>query len=88
MENRVSKLETHMEYVRRDLDDIRSDLKTVIATINTLPTRADLNTFRWQWVATAVAIIALTVGGIIGGLSWIAPDPAAPAPVVVTVPKT
>ncbi|WP_156679364.1 hypothetical protein [Sphingomonas profundi] len=72
MEERVTRLETHMEYVRRDLDDLRAGQATILDRLNDLPTKADLNTWRWQWVATAIAIIALTVGGITGGLALIA----------------
>jgi hypothetical protein len=73
MESRVSRLEVLVDVTRDDLREIKGDLKTVIDRLNSLPTKADLNTWRWQWVATAVAIIALTVGGITGGLSLVAP---------------
>ena len=72
MEERVTRLETHMEYVRRDLDSISSKLDKLVDNTAALPTRADLNTWRWQWSATGLAIIALTVGGITGGLALIA----------------
>ena len=72
MESRVSRLEVLVDVTRDDLRDIKGDLRTVINRLNDLPTKGDLNTWRWQWVATAVAIIALTVGGITGGLSLIA----------------
>ena len=72
MESRVSRLEVLVDVTRDDLRDIKGDLRTVIDRLNDLPTKSDLNTWRWQWVATAVAIIALTVGGITGGLSLIA----------------
>jgi hypothetical protein len=75
-----------MEYVRRDLELISGKLDTVLDRTNDLPTRSDLTTFRWQWVATAVAAIALIVGGIIGGLGWIKPDSAPAAPVVYQLP--
>ena len=69
MESRVSRLEVLVDVTRDDLRDIKTDLKTVINRLNDLPTKSDLNTWRWQWVATALAVISLTVGGIIGGLS-------------------
>lgn len=72
MESRVSALETHMEYLRRDLDDIRVTNAKILERINDLPNKADLNTWRWQWLATGLAIVALTVGGITGGLALIA----------------
>lgn len=72
MESRVSRLEVLVDVTREDLRDIKGDLKTVLDRLNQMPTRSDLNTWRWQWIATAIAIIALTVGGITGGLSLIA----------------
>jgi hypothetical protein len=29
MEARIAKLESHVEYIRRDLDDVRSDVKEI-----------------------------------------------------------
>ena len=86
MKERVARLETHMEYVRRDLEELRAGQAAIIDRLDALPTKVDLNTFRWQWIATAVGAIAVIVGGIIGGLSWIKPDPSPPAPVVIQLP--
>ena len=83
MNERVTKLETHMEYVRRDLDSIGGKLDVLLDRTNNLPTKGDLTTFRWQWIATAVAAIALIVGGIIGGLGWIKPDAEPAKPTVI-----
>ena len=67
MENRVTRLETHMEYVRRDLSDMSASLKILPA----LATKKDLDSWRWQWIATGAAIIAL----ILGGMGWLASRP-------------
>ena len=72
MDGRVTKLETHMEYVRKDLDAISGKLDKLVDQVGSLPTKADLNTWRWQWLATGLTIVALTVGGITGGLALIA----------------
>lgn len=72
MEERVAKLETHFEYVRRDLDAIKGTQDRILDKLNLLPTRSDLNTWRWQWIATGLAIVALTIGGVTGGLALIA----------------
>ncbi len=72
MESRISRLEVLVDVTREDLRDIKGDLKAVLDRLNQMPSKSDLDTWRWQWVATAVAIIALTVGGITGGLSLIA----------------
>jgi hypothetical protein len=90
MEMRVTRLETHFEYVRRDLDEIKggqaqiqSDLQSVVASLKNLPTKNDLWSWKLQWIAIAVGAIALIVGGIIGGLSWVKPEPQQ---VVISVP--
>jgi hypothetical protein len=80
-----------MEHVRGDMAEIKGLLKEIAGTIGALPTRSDLREWKWQWSAIAVGAIAIIVGGIIGGLSWIKPDAptqaAAPAPIVITVPS-
>ena len=89
MDGRVSRLEAHMEHVREDMRDIRRDLATLIDRTGDLPTKADLTIFNWQTAIMAVTLMALIVGGVIGGLSWIKPDPtpaAAPSPIVITLP--
>lgn len=72
MEGRVSRLEAHMERMQEDMREVRTDMKTAIGYLSVLPQKRDLDTWRWQWIATGVGIIALTVGGITGGLALIA----------------
>ena len=72
MEGRVSKLEAHMEHLQDDMREVKADLKTAIGYLSVLPQKRDLDTWRWQWLATGIAIVALTVGGITGGLALIA----------------
>lgn len=67
MNERITRLETHFEYIQKDLWEIKTELKR----LNDLPTKNDLNNWRWQWIITAIAIITLTVGGIVGGLALI-----------------
>lgn len=88
MSDRVTRLETHFEYTRKDLDEIATKLDTILDRTQNLPSKADLTTFRWQWVATAVAAIALIVGGIIGGLGWIKPDAQPAAPTIIQLPPS
>ncbi|MXN63606.1 hypothetical protein GR183_01710 [Stappia sp. GBMRC 2046] len=73
---RISRLETHFEYIRKDLDDIKSDQREVLQRVRDLPSKGDLWAWKLQWTAIAVAAIAIIVGGIIGGLSWIKSDSA------------
>lgn len=92
MESRVSALETHMVYVRKDLDEIKESLKV----LPTLATKADITYWKIQWTALLVAVFAILVSSIIGGLGWLetragrvsppAIAPAAPAVVYIPMP--
>lgn len=86
MESRVSKLEAYMEVTRDDLKDIKSDIKTLLEHSNTLATKSDLETWKWQWVFIALAVIALTVSGITGGLALINRAANPPSSVYVAPP--
>ena len=54
MESRVSALETHMVYVRKDLDKI----KEWLTVLPTLATKADIAHWKIQWTALLVAFFA------------------------------
>jgi len=90
MQERVAKLETHFEYIRKDLDEIKSGLGAVVtgmeAMVRNNPTKADLYAWKVQWTAICVGAVAIIVGGIIGGLGWIKPDASPPPPVTITAP--
>ena len=75
---RVTRLETHFEYIRRDLDEI----KTALLALPGLATKRDLV----AWAGIYLLIAALIVGGIIGGLGWIKTEAPATAPVVIQAP--
>lgn len=90
MDGRVSRLEAHMEHIQEDMREVKADLKTLISTVSTLPTKSDLWTWKWQWTAIGFATMAIVIGGIVGGLSWIQPAPervTSPQPIVITLPK-
>jgi hypothetical protein len=72
MESRVAKLEAFNEVFRDDLREIRGDLKAIIGKLGSLPTKADLTGWRWQWIAASFVVFAIIVTGLIGGLAWIA----------------
>jgi hypothetical protein len=72
MEGRVAKLEAYMDVTRDDLKDIKGDVRAIKDGLAHLATKGDLETWKWQWVFIALAVIALTVAGITGGLSLIA----------------
>jgi hypothetical protein len=86
MEGRLLALEAHVTHIQSDLGEIKESLKV----LPTLPTRHDLDTWRWQWIAAGIAIVA----SIIGGLGWLETranrmePPAAPAPIVIQVPAS
>ena len=78
MSDRVTRLESHMEYVRRDLDglargqsDLSSKLGAALLKLDQLPTRRDLDSWRVQWIAVGIAVVALIVTGVVGGLALI-----------------
>lgn len=71
LEGRVSRLEAYIEVSRDDLKEIKNDLKAVIARLGTVPTKSDLDNWKWQWLLASVAIFAVVIGSIIGGLAWL-----------------
>jgi len=84
---RITRLETHFEYIQRDLAELKSGQKDIVSSLYAIslslanvPTKKDLSDWKIQWGAIGVAVIALIVGGIIGGLVWIKPDAA---PVII-----
>ena len=87
-EGRVTRLEAHMDYRRRDIADLKSGQAKLLDVIPNLATKADLGAWKWQWTALAFAVIAIVIGGIIGGLGWIKPSPpAGPPPIVIRLPR-
>ncbi len=84
MDSRVTKLETQMDFVRDDLREIKGDLKTIIGRLGELPTKRDLTTNTLTVVVIGLAVLAIAIGGIVGGLSWI-DRASAPVPVATAV---
>ncbi|WP_163000320.1 hypothetical protein [Sphingobium yanoikuyae] len=71
--------------------DIKGALGQIADKLNQIPTRDDLWSWKLQWAAIGFGVMAIVIGGIIGGLAWIQPapeKPSAPQPIVITVPKT
>jgi uncharacterized coiled-coil protein SlyX len=78
MDARVAVLETHMSYVRSDLNDIKMALAEnskalgkLSDDVKELPTKKDLWEWKLQWTIISLAAVAIIVGGIIGGVDWI-----------------
>ena len=88
MGDRVTRLETHFEYIQRDLGDIKGALSDVGKVLPNLATRRDLWAWLWQWIALGAAIIAIVVGGIIGGLSVLQSGAQPSTPVTINVAKS
>lgn len=86
---RLVRLETHFGYIQRDLAEIKSALNNVGNRLNELPTKSELNSWRWQWGFMALAVIALTVASIVGGLALInrSVDNRPAAPIIIQVPE-
>lgn len=78
MEERVTRLETHFEYVRKDLDEIKTSLKK----LDDLPTKRDLTNNLVAIVTIGLAVLAITIGGIVGGLAFL-DRPPLPTPLDV-----
>ena len=73
LESRVARLEAFVETSQADLREMRGDMKAMIATLGLMPKKSDLDSWKWQWLAASVAIFAVVVGSIIGGLSILKP---------------
>jgi hypothetical protein len=73
MEGRVSKLEAYVDETRQDMREIRGDLKAIIGKLGNVATKSDLDTWKWQWLLASVAIFAVVIGSILGGLAWLDP---------------
>ncbi|RJX83467.1 hypothetical protein D3M70_00100 [Pseudomonas sp. LS-2] len=57
MEARVAKLETHVEYIRRDLDEVKTDLKEVHGDLTTIKRRI-------SYIAGASFVVVLILGWV------------------------
>ncbi len=73
MDGRVSKLEAYVDETRQDMREIRGDLKAIIGKLGSIATKADLDTWKWQWLLGSVALFAIVIGAILGGLAWLDP---------------
>jgi len=63
---RVAKLETHFEYIRRDLDAIMKDQRAILDRTVRLPTVGNL----WTMIATVAAIALAVIGVLVGSLTF------------------
>ena len=90
LDARVAKLEAHTEHMQSDLTEIRTMLGELARHVHKLPTKQDLTANLLGLIVIGLTIIVLAVGGIIGGLGWIAPkEPSAPAqssPMIFQIP--
>lgn len=73
MEGRIGTLEALAGQSRQDMIEIRQDYKAIMARLASMPTRTDLDTWKWQWLLASLALYALVLGTILGGLSWLDP---------------
>jgi len=78
MDARVTRLETHMEYMREAVIEIKEsqkemskNLADLTMKVDKLPTKDDLWSWKVQWLVIGLGMVAFIVGGIVGGLDWI-----------------
>ena len=83
METRVTRLEIKLENVDRALTSIDGKLDKVNERLMLLPTKSEIGAWKVQWTALALAVVAVVIGGIIGGLAWIQPSATPPAPTII-----
>lgn len=96
MDERIIKLEEwakhsdqRMGRMEGKLDRIGDVLGRVETSIAGMATKRDLATYTFAGLGLGLALMALIIGGIIGGLSYIKPDsptPVPPPPVTITAP--
>ena len=92
MEARVAKLESHVEYMRRDISELRSDVKSIAADIVTLKLSssgadAKLDNIDKHMVTKGqLSVYALlTILPVLGGGWWIVQQYL--APILKALPK-
>ena len=74
MESRVTRLEEWAKQSDQRMGRIEGKLDRIGDLLSGLPTRRDLNASIVSGIAIGLTVLALVVGGIIGGLSWVKPD--------------
>lgn len=74
MSDRVTRLETHFEYIRRDLHEIKSDQKAMATELHTvnnrmssLPTKTSL----WTMIASVLGISIAIISFFVAALTYI-----------------
>ncbi len=83
LEARVAKLESHIEYIRRDIADLKADAKTIGGDVSALKVSARATEValtnitshmvtRGQLAVWALIGLAAVTGSILGGLWWLA----------------
>lgn len=89
---RIAILENQVTQIQNALGEIRSDLKTLVGNVAHLPTKQDLLQNSATVVIIGLTVLAITIGGIVGGLSWLQPKASGqaagqtPQPIVIQLP--
>ncbi len=83
MEARVARLESHIEYIRRDIADLKADSKTIGSDVSGLKVSAKSTEIKLEHVSShmvtkgqlalwALVGLATVVGSAIGATWWLA----------------
>ncbi len=93
MDQRVTRLEEwakhsdqRMGRMEEKLDRIGDVLGRVETSVAGMATKRDLANYTFAGLGIGLALMALIIGGIIGGLGWLKPDSSPPPPVTITAP--
>lgn len=71
MEGRLSALETNVSNLKGDVGRIERKLDRVGSDVSKLATKGDFFGYLAATFTIALAVVAIVVGGIIGGLGWL-----------------
>lgn len=85
LKQRADQTDKRLESMDGKLDGLVKSIGDLSVAVAKLPTKDTLASWTQQMAIGALAVAALIVGGIIGGLSWIKPDSPPAAPTVINV---
>lgn len=85
LKQRADQTDKRLESMDGKLDGLVKSIGDLSVAVAKLPTKETLASWTQQMAIGALAVAALIVGGIIGGLAWVKPDAPPSAPTVINV---